>query len=847
VSLSFVLKTAWRDARPSWRRLVFTAASVVLGVAALVAVGSFGGNLQRTLDDQARGLLGADLEVSARSAPTPETEALLAGLGGERARETAFASMVVFPGKDGAADRSRLVTVRALSGAYPFYGDFVTAPADARSALGADDVVILEETLLRQFGVAAGDTIRLGQKTFRIAGALRQVPGESAAVALLSPRVLVGEAALEGTGLLGPGAIVRYKTYFKFAPGTDVEALVEANRERLRSLRLGFDTVAERREELGDALDNLTTFLGLTGFVALFLGAIGVASSLHVYARSKRGTVAVLRCLGARGRTAFAVFLWQAGAIGLLGSVVGAALGLAVQRFLPVLLADFLPVDVAVTVSWAEAGRGVVIGLVLTVLFALLPLLAVRRVSPLGALRTAALDTGGARDPWWFVAVGAIAAAVAGFAIWQSGDVRQGAGFAGGLAIALGLLALLSRAVVWTARRVSPRGLPYVWRQGIANLHRPNNRTALLMLALGLGTALLLTLALTRATLLDQLRGVGSEGRPDLLFFDVQDDQVDGVRELLAAKGAPVMAEAPIVTMRLQSLRGRPVEALLRAPDSTIPGWTLRREYRSTFRRELTGTEKLVSGEWIPEVGDPDGVVPVSVERGLAEDLQIGLGDELVFDVQGVPVRTRVASLREVEWRRMSPNFFVVFPAGVLEPAPKFHVLASRAADADASAGVQQAVVAAFPNVSVIDLSLVIATLDGIFGKAELVVRFMALFTLATGLVVLGGAVVAGRGQRVREIVLLRTLGASGRQLTTIQSIEYAVLGALAALTGAGLAVGANVALAVWVFNTEPSSPWLAVAVAVPAVAALSLLTGALAGRGVVGHSPLAVLRQAGE
>src|SRR5690606_21321407 len=319
----------------------------------------------------------------------------------------------------------------------------------------------------------------------------------------------------------------------------------------------------------------------------------------------------------------------------------------------------------------------------------------------------------------------------------------------------------------WTARRASPRGLPYVWRQGIANLHRPNNRTALLMLALGLGTALLLTLALTRATLLDQLRGVGSEGRPDLLFFDVQDDQVDGVRELLAAKGAPVMAEAPIVTMRLQSLRGRPVEALLRAPDSTIPGWTLRREYRSTFRRERTGTEKLVSGEWIPEDGDPDAVVPVSVERGLAEDLQIGLGDALVFAVQGVPVRTRVASLREVEWRRMSPNFFVVFPAGVLEPAPKFHVLASRAADADASAGVQQAVVAAFPNVSVIDLSLVIATLDGIFGKAELVVRFMALFTLATGLVVLGGAVVAGRGQRVREIVLLRTLGASGRQLTT--------------------------------------------------------------------------------
>ncbi len=848
MSCSFILKTAWRDARPSWRRLLLTSASIILGVAALVAVGSFGQNVQQALDMQARGLLGADLEVSARGAPTPEVEQALAALGGEQARETAFASMLVFSGdKTGVPDRTRLVTVRAIAGAYPFYGDFITEPTDARSALGADDAVILEETLLRQFGVAVGDSVRLGQKTFRIAGALRQVPGESAAVALLSPRVLVGRAALEGAGLLGPGSLARYKTYFKFAEGVDVEAMMTEKGPRLRELRLGFDTVAERREELGNALDNMTSFLALSGFVALFLGAIGVASSLQVYLRAKRATVAVLRCLGASGRTAFLVFVVQAGVLGVAGSVLGAVLGVGLQRLLPRVLGDFLPVNVAVSIAWPEVAAGLIVGIGLTLLFALLPLLGVRRVSPLAALRTAVLDTGTGRDGWRWVVLAGIAVALTGFAIWQTGSVRIGAGFAGGLLAGLGVLAGLALLVMWAARKISTRALPYVWRQGIANLHRPNNRTTLLLLALGAGTALLLTLALTRSTLIGQLRGVGADGRPDLLFFDVQDDQVAGLHEVLAGQGTPVIAEAPIVTMRLESMKGRRVEEWLKQKGSTVPGWTLRREYRSTYRDRLSDTEKLIAGEWISSVKADADVVPVSVEQGLAKDLQIGLGDELVFDVQGVSVRTRVASLREVEWRRMSPNFFVVFPTGVLEAAPKFHVLAARSADAAASARTQQAVVAAYPNVSVIDLSLVIATLDRIFGKAELAVRFMALFTLVTGVVVLGGAVVAGRGQRLREIVLLRTLGASSRQLAGIQLVEYAVLGALAAVTGSLLAVGANVALAVWVFDTEPASPWAGVLVAVPAVALLSLVTGAWAGRGVVRQPPLAVLRQAGE
>jgi putative ABC transport system permease protein len=296
--------------------------------------------------------------------------------------------------------------------------------------------------------------------------------------------------------------------------------------------------------------------------------------------------------------------------------------------------------------------------------------------------------------------------------------------------------------------------------------------------------------------------------------------------------------------MRLSRLKGRPVEELLRDGVSTIPAWTLRREYRSSYRSALADTERVVEGEWIPRVAPDTPVVPVSLERGIARDLQLKLGDTLEFNVQGVTVEARVASLREVEWRRLEPNFFIVFPEGVLENAPKFFVAATRATDPAQSARLQQAVVARLPNVSAIDLTLVLQTLDGIVSKIQWVVQFMALFTVATGIIVLAGAVLSGRYQRLRETVLLRTLGASRNQLVQIQLVEYAILGAIAAAVGCGLAIVGGQLLARFVFEAPPVVPPATVVGAFGAVITLTLLTGLLANRGVTSHPPLEVLRQ---
>jgi len=837
----FILKMAWRDSRASRRRLVLVSFSIVLGIAALVGIASLGDNLQRTVEQQTKSLLGADLTITSRQDFSAETLAYFKTLGGEIAQEISLRSMIAFPTR---GDQRRLVQVRALEGNFPFYGELVTAPVDAMAKLRTGNYALLEETILVQFGVEPGDDVKIGQATFKVVGSLKKIPGESAAVAMFSPRVYVSMAGLETAGLLKHDTFATHRLHLKLPPGRDVELLVKELREKFQGQRLQFSTVEERKRDLGENLKDVYSFLSLVGFIALFLGAVGVASAMHVYVRQKIATVAVLRCLGASARTSFAIYLVQGFCLGLIGAVLGAAVGVGVQALLPQVLREFLPFQVELFISWPAVARGTGAGLVICVLFALLPLLSVRRVSPLLAIRSAQGEST-APDPLrrWLYA--GIAVAILGFAILQAGNWKVGTGFALMLGGAFGVLAGLARIIIWVAKRFVPRrALPYVWRQGFANLHRPNNRTVLLLLSLGLGTFLMLTLVLTRATLLAKIAGIGGGSRPNLLFFDVQEDQVAQLETLAKKNGTPLIARAPMVTMRLLSLKGRGVEDLLKDGKSTIPSWTLRREYRSTFRGALSDTEKVVAGKFVGRVTPGVARVPVSVEAGLAKDLQLKLGDELAFDVQGVPLTVYVASLRQVEWQRMQPNFFVVFPEGVLEPAPKTYIAAVRAGSPADSARLQQAVGRDLPSVSAIDLTLILQTFDGIFAKAAFVISFMAAFTVVTGVIVLAGAILAGRFQRIRETVLLRTLGATRRQLQQIQFVEYAVLGILAAATGGVLAVSSNVLLAKFLFKAPVVFSPVALLASVAGAVAVTLATGLLTSRGVTTHPPLEVLRQ---
>ncbi|MDI1318945.1 MAG: FtsX-like permease family protein, partial [bacterium] len=447
-------------------------------------------------------------------------------------------------------------------------------------------------------------------------------------------------------------------------------------------------------------------------------------------------------------------------------------------------------------------------------------------------------------DPLRLLVMSAIGLAIFGFATLQTGFWQAGLAFTAAMGVSFGVLTLAALGLIWLARRGWTGWLPYTWRQGVANVHRPNNRTLLLMMSLGLGTFMLLTLLLTRAALLGQLQEMNAGDRPNLMFFDIQSDQLAPLEAIAQREGVPLTKTSPIITMRLAGLKGRTAEELAADKNSSLPNWALRREYRSTYRATLDDAEKVVAGTFVGHVAPDVARAPVSVEEGIAKDLQLKVGDELEFNVQGVPIPAVIGSIRQVEWRRMQTNFFFVFPQGPLDSAPVTFAAAAKAKTPEDTARLQRAVAKELPNISAIDLGFVLRLFDGIFTKIAWAISFLASFTVITGIVVLASAVLMGRHQRVREAVLLRTLGAQRSQLQQIMLAEYTVLGVLAALTGGVLAVGANALLAKFLFKVSiiPSLPLLAAGVG--AVAVLTIVTGWLANRGVTRQPPLEILRQ---
>jgi len=874
VSLRPLLALSWRESRFARRRLLLFLSSITLGVAALVATQSFAANLAAGVRDQARELMGADVTLSSNRAFGPRTERVLDSLRRARvpvARVTSFASMALAERTGGA----RLAQVRAAEPGYPYYGEIVTAPAGQWARLQGGRNALVDPALLLALDARVGDVIRLGESGFTIIGTLEKVPGAVAIGSLFAPRVYIPARYVAETQLIRPGSRAEYEAFARM-PAAAAERLLADRREALRGERVRMETAREQQADLDRALRRLGSFLALVGTFALLLGGIGVASAMGAYIAQKRDTVATLRCLGATAPQVIFIYLLQAGVMGLIGAALGTAIGLAVQWVLPRLLADLLPVQVDTSLSLPAVLTGVGVGVWIAVAFALLPLIATRRISPLQAIRRRVEeDEVRRRDPWVMGGWALLAASIVGLVFLQAGEMGTGIGFTAGIAATLFALWLAAWLVTKAARRAPLGALGYPTRQGIANLHRPGNQTRVVVLSLGFGVFLLAVVYLMQSNLLRPLR-VDAKSQGNLLLFDVQQEQEAGVSAILAGGGTRILQRAPIIPMRIHSING--VLASTLAPgrggeeedgppsedeaeerekgeegrgapgDGDAPeGWAVRREYRSTYRDTLVDSEKLLRGRmWRPGAGTAvrNGPAEVSMDVAVAGDLKVDVGDLITWDVQGVRIPTKVTSIREVDWQRLEPNFFALFPTEVLRGAPQTWVMLARAPDAPARATAQRDVVRRYSNVAVLDLTAIQAALDDVLGRVAAVIRFLAAFSVATGFIVLLGAVLAGRLQRIRESVLLRTLGATRRQIARVLLAEYLALGLLASLAGILLAVVAGWALAKWLFEVKYAVPVLPLLWLALGVTALSAAVGLLASREVFRHTPLEALRE---
>ena len=715
--MRWILKMAWRDSRFNRKKLLFYMSSIVLGTAALVAISSMKYNLEAAIEDQSKAILGADLVVGSRQVFPDSLELLLDSIGGDQTRQVNFTSMVIFP----KTNNTRLTSVRGMSGNFPYYGEFETVPTEAYQQFQTGQFALVDRSLMIQFGATVGDSIQVGVIRFKIIGQLNRIPGEAGASSIVGPPVYIPLDYMDKTKLIQPGSIVTYRRYIKTDSDPDkIEEIVDARFDNETFVQ----TAEERKEDLGRSLNNLYRFLNLSGFIALLLGSIGVASSIHVYLKQKLSSIAVLHCLGAQKQQTFAIYLVQASVMGIIGAITGAALGTAIQSALPLVLDDFIPINFAANISWTSMFTGLGIGLGMTVLFALLPLISIRKVSPLAILRSNFESSLKGFDPLKYFIYFIIFLAVILFSISQNRDLVRAIAFVVFLVIAFALLAIMAKFLIWLMKRFFPTSWSFVWRQGIANLFRPNNQTLVMIISIGLGTFLISTLYLTQNSLLEEITLNSSGNQPNLVFFDIQTDQLNGMKGIILEQNQEILQEVPIVTMRLSSINGRDVADILEDTARIARSWALRREYRTTYRDQLIGTEEITQGEFQSVKGDS---LFVSMEEGIMTNLNLKLKDEIVFDVQGIEMRAYVGSVRKVDWRRVQPNFFIVFPSGVLEAAPQFHVIVMKAEDETASAKLQHSIVQAFPNISAIDFKLILKTLDTILDKIALVIRFHGL------------------------------------------------------------------------------------------------------------------------
>ena len=838
----WILKMALRDSRKNKSRLLLFISSIVLGIASMVAISSFSDNLKKDIDQQAAALIGADLVVDSRKELSENGQHLIdsiKGISSASAEEKSFASMALFEKSGG----NRLVQIRALGGNFPFYGKLETVPESAESSFRTGKSALVDKTLMLQFNAEVGDQVVIGTEKFTIAGILTNAPGQSGISSAVAPAIFIPLEYLDSTGLLQKGSRVNYNFYYQFPKITDVDNILEKLDAHFEEEGLDGETIQMRKESTGRSFDDLTGFLSLVGFVALLLGCIGVSSAIQIYIREKLNSIAILRCLGVSSRQAFLIFLIQVAGIGLIGSVLGAAFGVLIQQLLPIILQDLLPVAVSNDLSVIAIVKGIALGVFISILFALLPLIGIHTISPLNTLRLSYEENDGRKNKFRTLVYGLIVLFILVFARMQLENWFQTLAFTMGVLVGFLILYGVSILLVKLVKRYFPHSWSYLWRQGLSNLYRPNNQTVIMVMAIGLGTAFIATLFFVKALLISQLSFSAGSNQPNMVLFDIQSSQKQEVLNLVKKENLPIIQEVPIVTVQLETINGYNEAAVKKDSTLGLSNRSFGRELRVTYRDSIISSEKITDGVWIGERGDGD-TARVSLEKDYAQRAGLKIGDRLVYNVQGLMVPAIVGSFREVDWNRVQTNFRVVFPKGVIDEAPQFHVIMTRTPDSEISAAFQLAVVQQFPTVSIIDLNLILSILDEILNKISFVIQFMAALSILTGIIVLVASIMISKYQRVRESVLLRTMGASRKQILTIAAMEYLFLGTLAASTGIIIALLSSWALAIFSFELPFVPDILLIIGLFIGVSALTVVIGIFNSTALLNRTPLEVLRK---
>jgi putative ABC transport system permease protein len=837
--MNFVLLMALREIRASWRRLLFFFVCVAIGVGAIVMLRSVIQTVHATLARESKALIGADVVVGTNRPWTPELRADLdkrfATAPITARQETIEVATMVRPAEGKGAEVARMVELRGVQAGFPFYGTVVLQDGREFShALIANRGALVRPELLTQLGISVGDALLIGGHPFIIRGVIAQEPGRRVGAFSFGSRVIVDLDDLKGTGLIGFGSRAYYRILLKVEEA-GVTPLFRDLRRDFRARFVNVNSYRNTEDQIGEDLARTENYLSLVGFVILVLGGIGVWSVTRVFVRQKIRSVAILKCLGATTRQVLAAYVLQVVFLGFAGSLLGVGLARLALRAIPEKMGAAFGAatfDLTVSAVW----QGVAVGMLVSLLFSLVPLLEVRRVKPLLLLRggtTAGLQ-GAARYPGWWTTAGIrarwadvdwmqvmaavlVSAALVGIAAWQAASLKVGGIVCAGFAGVAFVLHLVSTGVVRAVRPIA-RAPWFPLRHAILSLARPGNQTRVILLAVGIGSFFVIGVRSLQANLLQQFTvELGSSGA-DMFLIEILPPQVEKMRAFLDARKAPDGGPpqlVPVMRARVTGVKGRSTN--LESFEDVRRQGSLAREYTITYRDHLRPNETVIKGAfWSPSTGSGQAEQPalaenaalgeVSIEKSIHQRFNIQVGDTMRFDVVGRSVEARVTSVREVEWEdARSGGFMFVFRPGPLDKAPQTWIGILKAPVDPADRGrFQRDLVAQFPNVSAIDVREVLGQIKTVVDNVTLAISIVGAIALVSGILILAGAVAMTKFQRIYEAAILRTLGASTRMLGAMLALEYGGLGLLAGGVGAAGALALTWSLSRYVLDI----PW---------------------------------------
>jgi len=833
-----VLRWAGRELRGARGRLLLFVLCLSVGVAAVTAVAGLGRGVDDALRGRARELLAADVAVESRRPLPAALEAATRTLPVRRTDVLETTTVVAVPPRDGVPGLSRLAEVKVVGPGYPWYGAVVVSAGPGLQALLRADTAVVAPELLSTLHLGVGEHLRVGGADFVVAGTVAGEPDRRSFSLSLAPRVFLSREGLARARLLALGSRVTHRALFRLPDGAGPQAAkrLAAVLEKAVGPLYEVETYVEAQPAVREGLRRAERFLGLVALLSLLVGGVGVSQTVRAWLAGRLDAIAVLKSLGMSGREAFALHLVQIAFLAGAGCLVGALGGVAAQALAPVLLGDLLPPGAVRLWQPAAVIRGIGLGLAVSALFCMGPLAAVWRVPPVRVLRREAEPIPPARGTT-ALTLAALLCGVLLVAWVQGTSWRLAAAFVGIVLAASLALAGTARILVWGAVRLPLSRVHLTLRQGVLALARPGAGTLGATVALGLGVLVVFTMTVVQDQLSAGLTRDLPGSSPTAFLADVQPDQVEGLRATLAREGAQDVRTVPFVVARLRAVDGRSVEDLMRGRGGR-GGWVLAREQRLSFQATLPASNRLVQGRWWSS-GSGD---EVSVEEEFARDMGAHVGSVLAFDVQGVPVRLRVTSLRHVEWKTFDINFFLLVEPGRLEQAPHVFVATARFPQG-AEQRIQDAVVATYPNITVVRVGEVLEKVAAVVRRIGLGVRVLGSFTAAAGLAILAGAIGATAARRGREVALLKTLGMTRSAVVAAYAVEYGVLGAVAGLLGGAFGTLLSWAVLTRLMDLTFTFPLGSLGAAVLVGTLLAVAAGLAASTPALGMRPMAVLR----